>query len=149
MLRQPNKHPGFTLLELLIVLAIIAILTGMVTSAVSTLREAGLRLTCTNNLRNIGLALHMHEKRLRVFPSNGGWDGRQTIKTASGGVTTVWVHEKHLGLKFTYGVGEANRQPREQMGSWAYAILPYLDQINIQAQRDWAAPVGVYACPAR
>ena len=79
-----TKSAAFTLVELVLVLAIIATLVGLLLAGVFKVREVARRVACVNNLRSIGLALHLHEKRFGVFPSNGGWDGKQTIKSASG-----------------------------------------------------------------
>jgi prepilin-type N-terminal cleavage/methylation domain-containing protein len=89
-------HDGFTLVELLVVIAIIGTLVGLLLPAVQTAREAGRRMSCANNLKQVGLGIVNYEQARKTYPS-----GRDT--------------------KNQFGV------------SWAFRLLPYVEQAQIYA----------------
>jgi len=149
---------GFTLIELLVVMAIIAVLVGLLLPAVQKVRDAASRMSCQNNLKQMGLALHNFANTKgrfpaalinpgRVSPIPGSYDGPEVSYAGQ-----TYVVYNHTGF---------------------VALLPYLEQDNVFKLYSYGAPsstsspngatvggsdvansfvvgtnVKVYACPA-
>jgi prepilin-type N-terminal cleavage/methylation domain-containing protein len=103
--RKTDLSHGFTLVELLIVIAIIGVLVALIMPAIQAAREAGRRVGCANNLRQLAGACRQHDDKWNYFPS-GGWG--------------------------KWWAGNPDRQPGvKQPGGWHYNILPFLDKVDL------------------
>lgn len=125
-----RSHPAFTLVELLVVIAIIGVLMAISLPAVQYVRESSSRVSCSNNLRQIGLAFQHYTTSHRSFP-DGGKD---------------WFSPRSMN-------GPRPHMAPHQNWGWLYQILPFLEQAPLYNETSDAViqrtPVVTYFCPSR
>jgi prepilin-type N-terminal cleavage/methylation domain-containing protein len=145
---RPSRG-AFTLIELLVVILIIAILIALLVPAVQKVRATSMRTACENNLKQIGLGMQQFLGIQKVFPGNGGWDGSQTIADINGNQITIATFDFTTDRLYKFGVGDPKFSPPDQTGSWAFSILPQVEQTTLWETRDWTTGVPLYICRAR
>lgn len=96
------RRRGFTLLELVVVIAIIGLLAALIAPAVQRSREVARRVECGNHLRQCAVGIALHEEAIGWFPT-GGWSKR-------------WLGHPDRGYE------------KDQPGGWIFNLLPYVDQ---------------------
>ena len=111
---------GFTLVELLVVIAIIGVLIALLLPAVQKVREAANRTSCSNNLKQLGLAMHNFHDTYGAFPNNGS----------------------HWNNGITYDASGAAVNSKYQLAGWGFQILTFLEQDNLYHTSDMLDSAG-------
>ena len=133
-LRRFRARLGFTLIELLVVIAIIAVLIGLLLPAVQGAREAARRAQCSNNLKQIGLAMHNYHAALDVFPP--GYVSRTADGTPDG---------LEIGPGWAWGtmiLPQLEQQPLYQAVNFSLPITA------VDSQTVRTARLSVFWCPS-
>ncbi|MCA9192145.1 MAG: DUF1559 domain-containing protein [Planctomycetales bacterium] len=102
---RTKTRNGFTLVELLVVIAIIGILVGLLLPAVQAAREAARRMQCSNNLKQLGLALHNYESAFKAFPPAG----IDTNQMSWAVMILPFIEQNNLFAKFDFRAGNWQR----------------------------------------
>ncbi|QJW98218.1 DUF1559 family PulG-like putative transporter [Frigoriglobus tundricola] len=119
---------GFSMIEVLVALAIVALTVSLLLPGVQKVRESAACLRCANNLKQLGLALHTHHDQYARFPSGG----------------TLW------NVPPTYLSGTPALAPVQNAG-WGFQLLPLIDRADLYGSPALVVPtpVTLYFCPSR
>ena len=133
---RPSRRAGFTLVELLVVIAIIGVLVALLLPAVQAARESARRMSCSSNLRQVGLAMHNYHDQNQAFPIGVSND----IPGAGNGSDGNWTWPARIlpfieqsALYNQLGVGTGN------------APLP---TANTPLAQALMMPIPIYMCPS-
>ncbi len=143
--RASHARHGFTLVELLVVIAIIAILIALLLPAVQAAREAARRIQCMNHFKQVGIAMHGYHTAIGKFP-------RGDDHYENNGVACPELPTSYVG------------KPGHNRLTWSVYLLPYLEQgnlLDLPNAADWDTGqdfvitaegarglVPVYCCPS-
>jgi prepilin-type N-terminal cleavage/methylation domain-containing protein/prepilin-type processing-associated H-X9-DG protein len=135
----PNERRGFTLIELLVVIAIIAVLIALLLPAVQSARAAARRISCVNNLKQLGLAMHNYHQAIGTFP-----------------IGRIGIRRPATATPYLYDPTGGNSRR-----TWAWLMLPYIEQTALYNAINFNLPfnhhsqdtalrmlTGTYVCPA-
>lgn len=117
-----QSRSAFTLVELLVVMAIISILMAILLPAVQQAREAARRTSCRNKLKQIGIALHNYESLHRVLPPGYLYISGEDYQTLHGETPDRTIEDNQMGF------------------AWGAYLLPFIEQENYYEEIDFERP---------
>lgn len=155
---------AFTLVELLVVIAIIGVLVGLLLPAVQAAREAARRMSCSNNLKQIGIALHNYHDTANRFPSSGfqhaGTAQEPNTWTSSSKGSQLLALLPYMEQQPLYdsvpmgGATPPLLDPGQPAGNSEWQAYIQSNAVGsfsfngMQVERTWHVPVSTYLCPS-
>jgi prepilin-type N-terminal cleavage/methylation domain-containing protein/prepilin-type processing-associated H-X9-DG protein len=138
-----NQHrlgkSGFTLVELLVVIAIIGVMVGLLLPAVQAAREAARRMSCSNNMKQIGLAMHNYHDSLKSFPMAYIHDPADNFRESFGWSAMLLPFLEQTALFEQLGVNK---------GSFYNQLMPGNTPANAAVLNAARTPVAGFMCPS-
>jgi prepilin-type N-terminal cleavage/methylation domain-containing protein/prepilin-type processing-associated H-X9-DG protein len=149
--RARRQSPGFTLIELLVVIAIIAVLIGLLLPAVQKVREAGNRMKCQNNLKQLSLAMHNFHDTYNCFPWGRSKGALDSISWAA--TILPFIEQGPLWNRFTDPVINGVSFPMitrpEAVTSYPRFTTHNIIRTQFRNTGAMKTPISLYNCPSR
>jgi prepilin-type N-terminal cleavage/methylation domain-containing protein len=151
---KPSRF-GLTLIEVLVVIAVIGVLMSALLPAISSSRETSRLVTCMNNLRQLSMGMMEAERTQRIVPHNGGVNPGATILATPGDEFIGRDGQPYRlsitmgGAYWPLGLGNPKSLPQSQGGSWCYSVLPYVGEKVAYDAIRFQDPQPLYLCPTR
>ncbi len=130
-----HRRPGFTVIEVLVTIAVIGILLAILLPAVQHVRESGRRTQCLSRLRQIGLALHHYHDSHSVLPPAVIWSGPPGEPLGLDLLPVGTIDRVATGVA-------PGSEPDRVHANWALMLLPHLDQSVLASAYDPFLPVN-------
>jgi prepilin-type N-terminal cleavage/methylation domain-containing protein len=149
-MRRVYSQRAFTLVELLVVIAIIGVLIGLLLPAVQAARESARRASCVNNMKQMGVGLHLYHDARGHLPAGN-----------------AWTHGYGTGAVFYDGSPWPTDPPNRHRGTMQVLILPFIEEDALYSQISFAPTanhvpfqsiggkelrqhvIGMFQCPSR